>query len=89
MIIQLKKFGTTLISRQTGKEAALALQPLLKDVKEDETVEIDFDGGVTSVKKLREKVRRKKLRNCDEIRKGKVIPVGNMGTVVWTTLPLH
>jgi len=47
MIIELKKFGTTLISRQTGKEASLASQPLLKDVKEDEIVEVDFDGVLT------------------------------------------
>ena len=47
MIIELKKFGTTLISRQTGKEASLALQPTLKDVKEGETIEVDFDGVLT------------------------------------------
>ncbi len=47
MIIELKKFGTTLISRQTGKEAALACQSLLKDVKEGEIVEVDFDGVLT------------------------------------------
>lgn len=47
MIIQLKKFGTTLISRQTGKEAFSALQPLLKDVKENENIEVDFDGVLT------------------------------------------
>lgn len=44
MIIQLKKFGTTLISRQTGREAFLALQPLLKDLRENGNIEIDFDG---------------------------------------------
>lgn len=47
MIIYLKKFGTTLISRQTGREAFLALQPLLKDVKENETIEIEFEGVLT------------------------------------------
>lgn len=47
MIIELKKFGTTLISRQTGKEAFLAFQPALKDVKDDEAVEVDFDGVLT------------------------------------------
>lgn len=44
MIIDLKKFGTTLISRQTGREAFLALQSLLKDVKDNEKIELDFDG---------------------------------------------
>ena len=47
MIIELKKFGTTLISRQTGREAFLALQPFLKDVKKEEIVEVDFDGVLT------------------------------------------
>ncbi|MCX6763889.1 MAG: DUF4325 domain-containing protein [Candidatus Moranbacteria bacterium] len=47
MIIELKKFGTTLISRQTGSEAFLAFQPALKDVKENEAIEIDFEGILT------------------------------------------
>ena len=47
MNIELKKFGTTLLSRQTGREAFLALQPFLKDVKEDEVIEVDFDGVLT------------------------------------------
>mgnify|MGYP001572234782 CR=1 FL=1 len=47
MIIELKKFGTTLISRQTGKEAFLAFQPVLKYVKRGEMVEINFNGVLT------------------------------------------
>jgi hypothetical protein len=47
MIIELKKFGTILISRQTGKEAFLAFQPALKEVKDNETVEVDFKGVLT------------------------------------------
>ncbi len=47
MIIELKKFGTTLISRQTGREAFSALQALLRDIKENENIEIDFDGILT------------------------------------------
>ena len=47
MIIELKKFGTTLISRQTGREAFSALQSLLRDVKADEIVEINFDSILT------------------------------------------
>jgi hypothetical protein len=47
MKIELKKFGTTLISRQTGREAFLALQPFLKDVNVSEIVEVDFDGVLT------------------------------------------
>ncbi len=44
MKIALKKFGTTLTSRQLGKEALAALQPGLPSVKEGEHVEIDFEG---------------------------------------------
>ena len=47
MIIEIKKFGTTLISRQTGREAFSALQPFLTEVKKDEIVEADFDGVLT------------------------------------------
>ncbi len=47
MIIELKKFGTTLISRQTGKEAFSALQSFLKDTKKNEIIEINFDGVLT------------------------------------------
>lgn len=46
MIIQLKKFGPTLVSRQAGKEAYAAFQPALQEVSENETVKIDFDGVV-------------------------------------------
>ena len=44
MIIELKKFGTTLTSRQFGKEAFLAYSPMMNDVKDDEDVVVDFDG---------------------------------------------
>ena len=47
MILELKKFGTTLISRQTGREAALASQSILRDVGDSEMVEVDFDGVLT------------------------------------------
>jgi len=47
MIIELKKIGTTLISRQTGKEAYLAIQSILSQIKENETVEVDFTGVLT------------------------------------------
>lgn len=42
MIIELKKFGTTLVSRPSGKEAWLAFQPTLQVVADIETVIIDF-----------------------------------------------
>ena len=44
MIIELKKFGTTLVSRPSGKEAWLAFQPTLTDVAGNEEVVVDFDG---------------------------------------------
>lgn len=47
MNIELRKFGTTLISRQTGREAFSALRPFLKDVKENEMIEVNFDGVLT------------------------------------------
>jgi len=47
MIIQLKKFGTTLISRQTGREALLAIQAMLRALEESEKVEVDFEGVLT------------------------------------------
>jgi len=47
MIIYLKKFGTTLNSRQFGREALAAFKPSLKDIKKDEEVIVDFEGVVT------------------------------------------
>ena len=47
MIIELKKFGGTLISRQAGKEALAAFQPTLQSISATETIEIDFDGVLT------------------------------------------
>jgi hypothetical protein len=44
MIIQLKKFGTTLLSRQLGKEAYSAFQPNLKSISDNEIIEVDFEG---------------------------------------------
>ncbi len=44
MIIFLKKFGTTLSSRQAGKESLAAFEPTLRDVKSEEEVIMDFEG---------------------------------------------
>lgn len=44
MKIELKKFGTTLTSRQLGKEAYSAFKPNLPEIKEEEQVEVDFSG---------------------------------------------
>ena len=47
MKIELKKFGTTLISRQAGKEAFAAFQSTLAEVGSSENLEVDFDGVIT------------------------------------------
>lgn len=47
MIIQLNKFGTTLTSRQDGKEAYNAFLSTLQSVPDDEEIKIDFAGVVT------------------------------------------
>lgn len=44
MKIYLKKYGTTLISRPSGKEAFLALNSSIKDLSPNEKIEIDFEG---------------------------------------------
>lgn len=46
MNIELKKFGTTLVSRPAGKEAWLAFQPVLKGVLPDEKIIVNFDGVI-------------------------------------------
>ena len=47
MKIELKKFGTILISRQNGREAFAALQPQLSPLTENENLELDFEGVIT------------------------------------------
>ena len=44
MTIQLKKFGTTLVSREDGRESWAAAQPLLRDVADTDEVRVDFEG---------------------------------------------
>jgi len=44
MYIVLSKFGTTLISRQLGKEAYSAFKPRLGELKDNEKLEVDFEG---------------------------------------------
>ena len=47
MRMELKKFGTTLVSRQDGKEAYAAFLPSLNSLGPDERIEIDFEGVIT------------------------------------------
>lgn len=44
MTIYLKKFGTLLNGRMLGKEAFAAFLPSLKNVQNDEKIEVDFEG---------------------------------------------
>ncbi len=46
MKIALKKFGATLVSRPDGREAFLAFQPSLREISDQEKVEVDFSGVV-------------------------------------------
>ena len=46
MNIQVKKFGTTLVSRPSGKEAWLAFQPVLNQTSPTEEISVDFEGVV-------------------------------------------
>ena len=47
MKIELKKFGTTLISRQNGREAFAALQTQITNLGENENIELDFEDVIT------------------------------------------
>ena len=42
MKIELRKFGTILVSRPSGKEAWLAFQPVLKETQPVEKIIVDF-----------------------------------------------
>ena len=44
IVIELKKFGLTLTSRDDGKEALAAFQPNLNKVTKNEIIEINFSG---------------------------------------------
>ena len=45
--IKLNKFGTVLSSRQSGREAYLAISGMLDSLTEDEQVVLDFDGVIS------------------------------------------
>ena len=47
MKLQLEKFGKTLISRELGSEAFKASQPTLRELNENEELEVDFSGVLT------------------------------------------
>lgn len=44
MTIELKKFGTTLTSREEGREAFAAFKPTLSGIRDNESVEVVFTG---------------------------------------------
>jgi len=43
MIIKLNKFGRTLVSRPSGKEAWLAFQPSLLNIPNNDEIIVDFE----------------------------------------------
>jgi hypothetical protein len=47
MKLELVKFGTTLMSRELGSEAFKAFQPILRQISDEEILEIDFSGVLT------------------------------------------
>ncbi len=47
MIIELKKFGTTLLSRGSGREAFTAFQSTLQTIPTNEPIVVDFEGVLT------------------------------------------
>jgi hypothetical protein len=47
MQVELKKFGTLLNSRPSGKKNFSAFQSTLAELKADESLEINFDGVIT------------------------------------------
>jgi hypothetical protein len=46
MVVQLKKFGITLVSRPAGKEALLAFRSTFSELKNEEKLVIDFEDVV-------------------------------------------
>lgn len=46
MRVELKKFGPILVSRTNGREAFLGFLPVINSLKNDEDLEIDFEGVV-------------------------------------------
>jgi len=44
MIIDIKKFGAILISRQLGKEALAAFLPNFNNISDEEKIYVNFDG---------------------------------------------
>ena len=47
MRVDLKKFGTMLVSRPNGREALLAFRPTLKTLPDNEPIEVFFDEVTT------------------------------------------
>lgn len=76
MKIEIRKFGDKLVSRPAGREAFLALGSYqLKDLPEDEIIEIDFEGvkalapswADEVVTKIAERFRNVKLLNAENV----------------------
>ncbi len=84
MIIQLKKFGTTLVSRPSGKEAWLAFQPVLNEISKDEGISVDFAEVVVLTPSWADEF----LTPLQEQFKGRVVMKDNNNSSVKATLEL-
>lgn len=84
MNIFLEKFGTTLISRQAGREAFSAFKPTLNSMPQGEQIEVDFKGVITFSPSWGDEF----LRPLVEIYKDKVILKNTENLSVVATLEI-
>lgn len=84
MVIFLKKFGVTLISRQSGKEAYAAFLPTLQETGAGEEIEIDFEGVNTLAPSWADEF----LTPLQKTYSGRLILWPSVNTSVVTTLSL-
>ena len=84
MEIELKKFGTTLTSRQAGKEAYAAFLPSLNNIAKDEMIEVNFAGVNTFSPSWGDEF----LTTLIKIYKDKILLVNTNNLSVQTTINL-
>ncbi len=84
MKLELRKFGMLLTSHPLGREAYLAIQPVLRETNGDEVIEIDFDGVVALAPSWADEF----LTPLQEQFKGRVVMKENNNSSVKATLEL-
>lgn len=84
MKLELKKFGTTLTSRDSGREAYKVIEPSLKDLGDGEEIMVDFSGVNTFSPSWGDEVLVNLIRNT----KNKVILLNTQNISVIETLKL-